>query len=95
MNHLLPEDQTMVMIPIVGIGYDNQRVVNVAGARENVGTQVVQQFGIQCYNCKEYGHVAREYQKPKRAKDAAYHQEKMLLCKQEEAGIWLSAEQAD
>nr|GFD10041.1 hypothetical protein [Tanacetum cinerariifolium] len=30
-----------------------------------------------------------------RAKDAAYHREKMLLCKQEEAGIQLNAEQAD
>nr|GFD61809.1 hypothetical protein [Tanacetum cinerariifolium] len=26
---------------------------------------------------------------------AAYHREKMLLCKQEEAGIQLNAEQAD
>nr|GEY83202.1 hypothetical protein [Tanacetum cinerariifolium] len=33
--------------------------------------------------------------KPKRKKDAAYHREKMLLCKQEEAGIQLNAEQAD
>nr|GEV43689.1 hypothetical protein [Tanacetum cinerariifolium] len=33
--------------------------------------------------------------KPKRAKDAAYHREKMLLCKQEEARIQLNAEQAD
>nr|GFB15951.1 hypothetical protein [Tanacetum cinerariifolium] len=33
--------------------------------------------------------------KPKRAKDAAYHREKMLLCKQEEVGIQLNAEQAD
>ncbi|GJV20710.1 hypothetical protein Tco_1369730 [Tanacetum coccineum] len=49
-----------------GTGYENQRVVNVAGARENVGT-----------------------------KDGAYHKEKMLLCKQEEARIQLSAEQAD
>nr|GFD30371.1 hypothetical protein [Tanacetum cinerariifolium] len=56
---------------------------------------MVQKSGIQCYNCKEYGHVARECQKPKRAKDAAYHREKMLVCKQEEAGIQLNAEQAD
>nr|GEV24746.1 hypothetical protein [Tanacetum cinerariifolium] len=39
--------------------------------------------------------VARECQNPKRAKDATYHREKMLLCKQEEAGIQLNAEQAD
>ncbi|GJV11710.1 integrase, catalytic region, zinc finger, CCHC-type containing protein [Tanacetum coccineum] len=78
-----------------GTGYDNQRAVNVAGARENVGTPVVQKSGIQCYNCKEYGHVSRECQKPKRVKDAAYHKENMLLCKQEEAGVQLNAEQAD
>nr|GFD47481.1 hypothetical protein [Tanacetum cinerariifolium] len=29
------------------------------------------------------------------AKDAAYHREKMLLCKQEEAGIQLNTEQAN
>nr|GFD46643.1 hypothetical protein [Tanacetum cinerariifolium] len=34
-------------------------------------------------------------QKPKRAKDATYHREKMLLCKQEEARIKLNAKQAD
>ncbi|GJU77910.1 retrovirus-related pol polyprotein from transposon TNT 1-94 [Tanacetum coccineum] len=78
-----------------GTRYDNQRAVNVVGARENVGTPVVQKSGIQCYNCKEYGHVSRECQKPKRVKDAAYHKEKMLLCKQEEAGVQLNAEQAD
>ncbi|GJX06954.1 hypothetical protein Tco_0194886 [Tanacetum coccineum] len=44
-----------------GTGYDNHRVVNVDGARDNV----------------------------------AYHKEKMLLCKQEEAGVQLNAEQAD
>ncbi|GKE20250.1 integrase, catalytic region, zinc finger, CCHC-type containing protein, partial [Tanacetum coccineum] len=71
------------------------RAVNVDGARENVGTQVVHQSGIKCQNCKEFGHVARECQKPKRAKDAAYHKEKMLLCEQKEAGIQLSVEQVD
>nr|GEV61718.1 hypothetical protein [Tanacetum cinerariifolium] len=39
--------------------------------------------------------LRRECQKPKGAKDVAYHREKMLLCKQEEAGIQLNAEQAD
>nr|GEX08858.1 integrase, catalytic region, zinc finger, CCHC-type, peptidase aspartic, catalytic [Tanacetum cinerariifolium] len=52
-----------------GTGYDNQRICNVAGPRENVGTPV--------------------------ARDATYHKEKMLLCKQEEAGFQLNAEQAD
>nr|GEX81315.1 Gag-Pol polyprotein [Tanacetum cinerariifolium] len=50
---------------------------------------------IQCYNCKEYGHVSRECSKLKRAKDASYHKEKMLLYKQEEAGVQLNAEQAN
>nr|GEV02412.1 retrovirus-related Pol polyprotein from transposon TNT 1-94 [Tanacetum cinerariifolium] len=57
-----------------GNGYDNQRIINVVGAREN---------------------VARECQKPKRVKDTAYHKEKMLLCKQKEAGFQLNAEQAE
>nr|GEY06284.1 integrase, catalytic region, zinc finger, CCHC-type, peptidase aspartic, catalytic [Tanacetum cinerariifolium] len=55
-------------------GYENQRIGNVARARET---------------------VARECQKLKRVKDAAYHREKMLLCMQDEAGIQLNAEQAD
>nr|GFD40136.1 hypothetical protein [Tanacetum cinerariifolium] len=54
-------------------GYEHQRLGNVARARETVGSSVVQKSGIQCYNYKEYRHVARECQKPKRAKDAAYH----------------------
>nr|GEW24438.1 hypothetical protein [Tanacetum cinerariifolium] len=78
-----------------GTGYESQRICHVAGARETICITMVQKSRIQCYNCKEFGHVARECQKPKRVKDAAYHREKMLLCEQEEAGIQLNAEQAD
>nr|GEU51420.1 hypothetical protein [Tanacetum cinerariifolium] len=75
--------------------FGNQRTVNVAGARENVGSPVVQQSGIQCFNCKEFRHFAKECRKPKRVKDSAYHKEKMLLCKQVEQGVSLQAEQYD
>nr|GFA29643.1 hypothetical protein [Tanacetum cinerariifolium] len=61
-------------------------MMNVVGARENVGSPVVQQSGIQCFNCKEFGHFAKECRKPKRVKDSAHHKEKMLLCKQAEKG---------
>nr|GEZ57146.1 hypothetical protein [Tanacetum cinerariifolium] len=50
--------------------FGNQRTVNVAAVRENVGSKVVQQSGIQCFNCKEYGHFAKECRKPKRIKDS-------------------------
>nr|GEZ98472.1 hypothetical protein [Tanacetum cinerariifolium] len=60
-------------------GYKSHRIGTVAGARETVGLSMVQKSGIQCYNCKEFRHVAKECQKPKREKDAAYHREKMLL----------------
>nr|GEU35738.1 ulp1 protease family, C-terminal catalytic domain-containing protein [Tanacetum cinerariifolium] len=60
-------------------GYENQRIGNVAGARETVCSTMVQKSRIQCYNCKEFGHVARECHKLKRAKDVVYHREKMIL----------------
>nr|GFB26655.1 hypothetical protein [Tanacetum cinerariifolium] len=75
--------------------FETQRTVNIAGTREKVGSQVVQKSGIQCFNCKEYGHFAKECRKPKRVKDSAYHKEKMLLCKQAEQGVSLQAEQYD
>nr|GEY40579.1 hypothetical protein [Tanacetum cinerariifolium] len=75
--------------------FGNQRTVNVAAARENVGSKVVQQSRIKCFNCREFGHFAKECRKPKRVKDSTYHKEKMLLCKQAEQGVPLQAEQYD
>ncbi|GKD64204.1 retrovirus-related pol polyprotein from transposon TNT 1-94 [Tanacetum coccineum] len=51
--------------------FRNQRTVD--GARETVGSQVVQHNGIQYFNCKGFGHYAKECRKPKRVKDYMYH----------------------
>nr|GEU41551.1 hypothetical protein [Tanacetum cinerariifolium] len=67
--------------------FRTQRTVNVAGTKEKVGSQVVQKIGIQYFNCKEYGHFAKECRMPKRVKDSTYHKEKMLMCKQAEQGV--------
>nr|GEY86737.1 hypothetical protein [Tanacetum cinerariifolium] len=64
---------------IQGTGYDNQMIGNVVRARETVGTTVVQKSRIQCYDCKEFGHIARECQKLKWVKDAAYHKEDAIV----------------
>ncbi|GKE32518.1 hypothetical protein Tco_1451840 [Tanacetum coccineum] len=39
--------------------FENQRTVTVAGNRETIGNQVVQQSGIQCYNFKGFGNFAK------------------------------------
>ncbi|GJV81451.1 retrovirus-related pol polyprotein from transposon TNT 1-94 [Tanacetum coccineum] len=75
--------------------FGNQRTLTVAGARETIGSQVVHQTGIQCFNCKEFGHFAKECKKPKMVKDSMYHKEKMLLCKQAGNGVPLQVEQSD
>ncbi|GJV21615.1 hypothetical protein Tco_1370635 [Tanacetum coccineum] len=40
----------------------NQRAGTVAGNMETIGNQVVQQSGIQCFNCKGFGHFPEEKQ---------------------------------
>ncbi|GKB58199.1 integrase, catalytic region, zinc finger, CCHC-type containing protein [Tanacetum coccineum] len=75
--------------------FRNQRTMTVVGDSKTVGSHVMQKNGIQCFNCKKYGHFAKECRNPKRVKDYSYHKEKMLMCKQAEKGVPLQAEQAD
>ncbi|GJX38784.1 retrovirus-related pol polyprotein from transposon TNT 1-94 [Tanacetum coccineum] len=65
--------------------FGNQRAVNVVGARETVGGPVVQQSGIQCFNCKEFGHYAKECRKPKRSNltGRQYTDEEMMIQEME------------
>nr|GEV11785.1 retrovirus-related Pol polyprotein from transposon TNT 1-94 [Tanacetum cinerariifolium] len=77
-NEIRAERRAQAANPLALVA-QQQPDCNVAGTRETVGMTVVQKFRIQCYNCKEFRHVARECQKPKRVKDATYHREKMLL----------------
>ncbi|GKA13618.1 putative RNA-directed DNA polymerase [Tanacetum coccineum] len=49
---------------------------------------------VQCYNCNEKGHYARDCQKPK-VRDAKYFREQMLLAMKDEAGSHLSNEEND
>ncbi|GJR93303.1 UBN2 domain-containing protein [Tanacetum coccineum] len=49
---------------------------------------------VQCYNCNEKGHYARDYQKP-RVRDAKYFREQMLLALKDEAGSNLNNKEND
>nr|GEU72286.1 hypothetical protein [Tanacetum cinerariifolium] len=68
---------------------------NLRTSSNSKNKNVVQETRIQCFNCKEYGHFAKECKKAKRVKDSAYHKEKMLLCKQAKQGVPLHAKQYD
>ncbi|GKF28057.1 retrovirus-related pol polyprotein from transposon TNT 1-94 [Tanacetum coccineum] len=66
--------------------------MTVVGAKETIGSQVVQQNGIQCFNCKGFGHYSKKCRKPKRVKDYSYHKQKMMMCKQAKHGVPLQAD---
>nr|GEV24936.1 hypothetical protein [Tanacetum cinerariifolium] len=71
-------------LPWVGMTLRSNNYIPTFRKRETVGSQIVQQTGIQYFNCKGFGHTAKECRSAKRVKDSTYQKEKMLLCKQED-----------
>ncbi|GJT87383.1 retrovirus-related pol polyprotein from transposon TNT 1-94 [Tanacetum coccineum] len=64
------------------------------GAQNRVGnTNTGQAKQIQCYNCYEVGHIARQCTHPKRKQNSEYFKDKMLLMQAQENGVVLDEEQ--
>ncbi|GKB72111.1 retrovirus-related pol polyprotein from transposon TNT 1-94 [Tanacetum coccineum] len=85
-------------------GRQNRNQAFNAGNGNDDSNQIVQRVprtestlgkaNVQCYNCNEKGHYARDCQKP-RVRDAKYFREQMLLAMKDEAGSILKDEEND
>ncbi|GJZ54212.1 retrovirus-related pol polyprotein from transposon TNT 1-94 [Tanacetum coccineum] len=85
------------------MGRNRNQMFN-AGNASDESNQIVQRVprtdstpnkaNVQCYNCNEKGHYARDCQKLK-VHDAKYFREQMLLAMKDEAGSLLSNEEND
>nr|GEX79970.1 hypothetical protein [Tanacetum cinerariifolium] len=82
------------LIGVQGNGIQNQ-IGNgnlvAARAEGNAAGQNANQ--IRCYNCRGFGHYARNCTARTRRRDAAYLQTQLLIAQKEEAGIQLQAEE--
>ncbi|GJZ56459.1 retrovirus-related pol polyprotein from transposon TNT 1-94 [Tanacetum coccineum] len=64
-------------------GRQNSYVAGTSGTRANTfrtgGNYSGQQRAVKCFNCQWEGHMARQYPKPKRKRDATWFRDKVLL----------------
>nr|GEZ14090.1 Gag-Pol polyprotein [Tanacetum cinerariifolium] len=78
-------------------GYNDNQIRNgnlvAVRAERNVAGQNGNQ--IRCYNCRGFGHYARNCTARPRRRDDAYLQTQLLIAQKEEAGIQLQAEEYD
>nr|GEU84874.1 hypothetical protein [Tanacetum cinerariifolium] len=84
------------LIGVQGNGIQNQigngNLVAVRAEGNAAGQNANQ---IRCYNCRGFGHYARNYTARPRKRDVAYLQTQLLIAQKEEAGIQLQAEEYD
>nr|GFC47279.1 hypothetical protein [Tanacetum cinerariifolium] len=84
------------LIGVQGNGIQNQ-IGNgnlvAARAEGNAAGQNANQ--IRCYNCRGFGHYARNCTARPRRRDAAYLQTQLLIAQKEEGGIELQVEEYD
>ncbi|GJY09989.1 retrovirus-related pol polyprotein from transposon TNT 1-94 [Tanacetum coccineum] len=65
---------------------------NISGiCRNNSGQQRV----VKCFNCQGEGHIARQYPKPKRKRDATWFRDKVLLVEAQGSGKVLNEEELE
>nr|GEX58590.1 hypothetical protein [Tanacetum cinerariifolium] len=93
-------EKEAIHLTLTGIGDEIYSTVDACQTTQEIWEAIERQsssagVGDSVFNCKEFGHFAKECRKPKRVKDFVYHKEKMLLCKQAEQGVLLQAEQYD
>nr|GEY70855.1 transposon Ty3-I Gag-Pol polyprotein [Tanacetum cinerariifolium] len=74
-------------------GFQNQiRNGNLVAARANGNAAGPNGNQIRCYNCRGFGHYARNYTARPMRRDVVYLQTQLLIAQKEEAGIQLQVE---
>nr|GFD04077.1 hypothetical protein [Tanacetum cinerariifolium] len=68
---------------------------NLVAARAEGNTAGQNANQIRCYNCRGFGHYARNCTARPRRRDAAYVQKQLLIAQKEDVGIQLQAEEYD
>ncbi|GJR65436.1 retrovirus-related pol polyprotein from transposon TNT 1-94 [Tanacetum coccineum] len=68
---------------------DNKKLFMMEG--NNSGQQRV----VKCFNCQGEGHIARQYPKPKRKRDATWFRDKVLLVEAQGSGKVLNEEELE